>query len=50
MREFRDWRAASRELVDIAERTGPRIALAGAVACLMLGVPLALRYLAFLPW
>jgi hypothetical protein len=49
MREFRGWRAASREWADIVRTAGPRIALAGAVAIAMVAVPMLLRFRAFIP-
>jgi hypothetical protein len=49
MREFRSWRAASREVAEIVERAGPRIALAGAVVFVMAAASVLLRFWVLVP-
>jgi hypothetical protein len=49
MSQSRSWRVASHELAEFVQEAGPRIALAGAVACLIFVVPMTLRFWAFFP-
>jgi hypothetical protein len=50
MSQSRSWRVASHELAEFVQEAGPRVVLVGAVACLMLGVPMALRFLVSFTW
>lgn len=49
MSQFRNWRVASQELAEYVRESGPRIALAGAVTCALLALPVLLRFWAFFP-
>ena len=48
MRRFTGWRAASHDVAEMVHTTGPSIALAGAVACALVALPVLIRFWAFL--
>jgi hypothetical protein len=49
MRSFAKWRAASRELAEVVQVAGPRVAVAAAVAAGFVVAPILLRLAFLLP-